>query len=214
MKLKDMKRSGKDMARHTKTLTDEQGAPDYEITITGTSSLVQKVFEKSDFEIIIDTKATERDAERRAKELWEKHSGTVEEAAPAADVESLRKSAPKEVTKQNAIVVSIRRTRGEGTFFALWLPLLAIPKGVSLFVVGLPAVICQGSVFPMVGDTDLFLTLNGPLPPNVSVSSMGGLAIDTVTFGVAPSPAPRPVIPFYRLFGFSNTVTGFYCWSI
>ena len=228
MNLKDMKRSGKEAARYTLTLADDQGAKDYELTITGTRALVEKVFAKSDFEIIISPNTNEQEAERRGNALWKKHSATVKDVAPAEDTYSLRKSAPKNASGKNAIVISLRRTRGEGTFLSLWFPALFIPRGVSLFFAAPPAVhLCQGSVFPLPlvgGDPDLFLTLNGFSPPVVSSSTRGGPAIDTVSFIVpiafiVPTIPPiiirsPPVMPCYRVLGFSTSLTGFFCWSV
>jgi hypothetical protein len=223
-----MKRSGKETARYTLTLADDQGAEDYELTITGTRTLVEKVFAESDFEITISPKANEKEAERRAHELWTKYSSAmVKEAAPAEDIDSLSKSAPKDATAKNSIVVSLRRTRGEGTFFAIWFPLF-IPRGVSVFFVAPPApIVCQGSVAPSFlvpgGDADLFLTLNGFSTPVVSSSTRAGQAVDSVafivpTFVIQGDPPlfvrSPPVRPCYRVLGFSTVLTGFFCWSI
>ncbi|MCM3872025.1 MAG: hypothetical protein ND895_15180 [Pyrinomonadaceae bacterium] len=218
MKLKDMKRSGKDAARYITTLSDDQGQEDYELTVTGPRVLVEKVFAKSDFEISISPKATAKEAEARANELWAKYSATTKEIAPAEDLKSLLKTAPKDATAKSAVVVSLRRIRGDGTFFAIWFPTLLIPRGVSIFFVGPPAIFCRGSVFPLPlvgGDPDLFLTLNGISPPVVSSSTLAGPAIDTVAFMVLPTLLipPLPVIPFYRILGFSTSLTGFFCWS-
>lgn len=217
MRLQDMKRSGDETARFTSIVADERGANDYELTISGTPALVEQVFEKSDFEITISPDLDEETAGRRTKDLWAKYAASVTDIAPAEDLDSLAKVTPRDAARKNSIVVSLRRIRGEGTYFAIWLPLLFIPRGVSLFLVAPPALVCQGSVFPapfVGGDPDLFLTLNGITTPVVSASRRAGPAIDTVSFAVPLAIGMRPVVPFYRIFGFATSLTGFFCWSV
>lgn len=226
MNLKNMKRSRSENGVYTLTLADDEGAEDYELTISGSHALVEKVFEKSDFEITIGPKTNGKEAERRAQGLWTKYSSTkTPAAAPAEDLGGLAKFIRKDPTTKNAIVVSLRRTRGEGTFFALWFPLLFIPRGVSLFFPTPHAsIFCQGAVTPTFGDADLFLTLNGFSPPVVASGTRAGQATDSVSHVVpiafvVPGPAPiiirsPPVMPFYRVLGFTTCQTNFFCWSI
>jgi hypothetical protein len=226
MKLTEMNRAAKQVGRYTLTLADDQGAPDYELTITGPRALVEKVFAKSDFEITISPKTNQKEAERRANAIWKKCSSTlVKEVAPAEDIDSLLKSAPKDATAKNSIVVSLRRTRGEGTFFAFWFPLF-IPRGVNVFFVTPPASFyCTGSVSPSSlvpgGDADLFLSLNGFSTPPVASGTLSGLATDTVSFIVPVVVIPPgliikspAVVPCYRVFGFSTCYANFFCWQI
>ena len=225
MKLTDMKLTGKEVARYTLPLADDQGAEDYELTITGTRVLVEKVFAESDFEITISPKTSEKEAENQANKLWKRYFSTmVKEVVPAEDIDSLLKPTPKGATAKNSIVVSLRRTRGEGTFFAFWFPLL-IPRGVSVYFATPPASFyCTGSVTPSSllpgGDADLFLTLNGFSTTLVSSGTLGALATDTVSFVVPfivippliiKSPA---VVPCYRVLGFTTCRANFFCWQI
>jgi hypothetical protein len=206
MKLKEMKVEGRDSARYTSSLTDLQGSKDYEFTITGPRSLVSKMFSESEFEFLIDTKVSRPDSDNRFKEIWLKYSQTVREAAPAEDAKILEKSVPRKAVAKNSVIVSLRRVRGQGTFWMIGIPQLAIPMGLNVFFVLPPVCNCAGSVFPAAGDPDLFLTLNGVTTPTVGASTKGGLAIDSVAFGSSICWPWMEFSPFFRVFGFKSSV--------
>jgi hypothetical protein len=86
-----------------------------------------------------------------------------------------------------------------------------VPKGVSVFFVLPPVCNCAGSVFPLRGDADIFLTLNGAFTPTVAASVKAGLAIDTVAFGSTICWPWQEFVPFFRVFGFLSSVTNVLC---
>ena len=209
MHLKELRRSGKDVARYAGTVADKAGARHYELTISGNRRLVEKVFAKSDYDIRIDAGAGERDAEKLAQELWKRHSTRQVKDSPGESIDSLRKTLPRAASRANSLVISLRRTDGEGTYWSAFFPALVLPTGASLFFVLPPVCNCFGTVFPLTGDADLFLSLGSPFAPIVAASARGGTAIDSVAFG-APFCWPwTQVVPWFRVFGFTPAVTGF-----
>ena len=67
---------------------------------------------------------------------------------------------------------------------------------------------CVGFVIPVVGDQDLYLTLNSPFSPVVSSSTLAGLAMDsvghTISFGNW-----APFVPVYRMHGYASGLGNF-----
>ena len=209
MHLKELRRSGGDVARYAGTVADVAGARQYELTISGSRRLVEKVFAKSDVDIRIDAGAGERDAEKLSQELWQRHASRDVHASPAESIDSLRKTLPKTASRASSLVISLRRTEGKGTFWGAFFPALIVPRGVSLFFVLPPICNCLGAVFPLSGDPDLFLSLGSPFAPIVAASARGGTAIDTVAFGPTLCWPWAQVFPWFRVFGFRPGVTGF-----
>lgn len=209
MNLKSMKRTSKaGLHRYHATLTDDLGKEDYELSIHGTAKLVEQAFEKCEMETVIRPRATASDGDAYNREAWKKHYALAKAPQDAVDVTILDKklTAP---TKRNSAVISLRRVRGEGTFWAMFFPNLFVPAGANLFFILPPVCTCSGALFPASGDPDLFLTLNSPLPPVVAASAKGGTAIDSVSFG---SPVCFPwseFSPFFRVNGFRTGVTSF-----
>ncbi len=211
MQLKEMKRSGKGgTLRLLATLADDLGKPDYELSIHGPATLIEQVFEKSDFSATIRPNATATDVEALSREMWRRYypTATRPKDAPGLEVLDKRKAAPPAGGK--SAVVSLRRVRGEGTFWAAAFPNLFVPAGASLLFV-LPSVCnCSGTLFPVSGDPDLFLTLNGATTPVVAASIRGGTAIDSVAFGSTFCWPWAEFWPFFRVRGFATGVCTFW----
>jgi hypothetical protein len=215
MRIRDMETVKGADPRWTASVTDKKGATNYELSIRGPKSLVGRIFKDSDFEIEIDPEVvSEEDGRTRLNELYDKYSVTAKDpfADPAQD---LFKKSSDNFDKANSVVVSLRRTRGKGTFYFLFLPTLPIPTGVNLIFLLPPVSTCQAWVFPITGDQDLFLTLNSLLPPSVS-STLGGTSIDSVSFSAPRVTVPifgsAPLflfVPFFRVKGFIGGVTNF-----
>lgn len=211
MQLKDLERSGRGTAvRYRATIRDDLGASDYELSISGTSSLITESFAKSDFEILISPRAEEKAAQSRALEMWQRHSGTVAGGPETEDLRRLFKNPPPLPTPTRSIVVAVRRTKGKGTFWAAWFPALFVPRGVSLFFALPPVCTAFATLFPLSGDPDLFLHPNSPTAPAVAASAGAGLARDSVSFGPWACWPWNQFVPFYRVFGFLPSVTGVY----
>ena len=167
------------------------------------------MFQKSDAEIEIDPHASDEIAQKRIAELRDNYSRSAK-APLVDDGKGAFKKPQIKIDEKTSIVVSLRRTRGEGTFWAFFVPFLLIPRGINLFFVLPPVFSCTGSVFPLTGDTDLFLTINGLFTPTVAMSIRAGSAIDSVAFGPLPVRPSLPFVPFFRVNGFTTTLTGFF----
>jgi len=211
MHVRDMKRQAKTgTVRYVAALADDLGKSDYEVSIHGPAKLAQQAFEKCDFEISIRPKATAADVEAQSRETWRRHFATaiVPQDAPGLEVLSKQKIAP--ATTRNSLVVSVRRLRGEGTAWAGLFPNLFVPAGTNLFFV-LPSVCnCSGTLFPSSGDSDLFLSLNGPTTPIVAASVKAGTSIDSIFFGSAICWPWAEFWPFFRVNGFRTGVSTFW----
>lgn len=208
MRLKELKRSRTGDRPYFATLADVNGDSHYELAISGTDELVKKVFAKTDFEWKIDPKVGEKDASNRDREMWDRYSTSGDRANEPATINGL-KAPPKPATARSSVVVSLRRTQGQGTWWWMWFPGLFVPTGASLFFVLPPICNAFGFVAPLSGDADLFLTRNGPTTPIVSASTLGGTAIDRVAFGPAICWPWQEYVPWFRVFGFRTSVTGF-----
>jgi len=206
MKLSELKRAPKNGELWTAPLADLQGREDYKITVRGPKDLVSRMLAKADLQVVIDADIKPEAARKQAQELLAKHLSSAQ-GRFADDGDAVFKKPQAEPSAKNSVVVSFRRTRGEGTFWSVFIPVLAVPLRANLFFVMPPAFACIGSVFPLTGDPDLFLTLNGAFTPTVSASVRGGLAVDTVSFA-AGLPFPFPFVPFFRVNGFRASTTG------
>jgi hypothetical protein len=208
VKLAQMKRTtGRDPSWAMR-VADKTGREDYELTIRGPNALVSKVFEKSDPEIEIDPHGSDDTARKRIIELRDKYSRSAK-APHVDDGKGAFKKPRLKIDEKTSVVVSLRRIRGEGTFWAFFIPFLFIPRGANLLFALPPVFSCVGSVFPLAGDPDLFLTLNGVFTPTVAMSIRAGTAIDSVAFGPMPVRFPPAFVPFFRVSGFTTTLTGF-----
>lgn len=209
MRLKDLKSPRKAADAYIGTLTDVSGDTHYELAISGPSTLIKKVFAESEWEYQIDSKATESNWVPRYQELWSRYADPNATMKQPETVAALSKTRPLSVTPANSIVVSVRRTQGRGTWWAWAWPALAIPRGVNLFFVLPPICNCTGSVIPLAGDADLFLSANGPRTPVIAASTRGVGLVDTVAFGPAICWPWQEFVPWFRVNGFTNCVTAF-----
>jgi hypothetical protein len=211
MQLKDMKRTGKAGAtRHVVSLADDLGKSDCELSIHGPAKLVERAFEKCTFDISIRPKATAADSETQSREMWRRYYPTAKPLVEAPGLELFDKRKVAQPTKGNSLVISLRRTRGEGTLWSGLFPNLFIPAGANLFF-GMPSVCnCSGALFPSSGDSDLFLTLNGITTPTVAASVKAGTAIDSIFFGSSICWPWAEFWPFFRVNGFATGVSTFW----
>ena len=208
VKFSELKPTSKGGRTWTTALKDTLERDDYEMAIRGPAPLVSRAFAKSDFEIQIDTALSGEAAQKRIAESLAKYTATVKDRYVDVGETALKKPAEK-ISERRSVVVSFRRTRGEGTFWAIYLPILFVPAGVNFFFALPPVRTCVASVFPISGDPDLFLTLNGVFTPTVAASILGGTAVDTVSF-TSGAPFFFPFVPFFRLNGFATGLTGFF----
>ena len=172
-------------SRLTATIADVTGAKDYELAIAGPAAAIEKVLSKSDFSVTIDPGRT---VDQTAKDVEGEAKQRVEEFSRAAMFDDLTllpifKKAPIPPAKDKTLFVSLRRTRGKGTFWNFGFTYL-LPTGWNLIV--LPPALCglTASVTPVTGDQDLFLSrfLGSPIMSSVR----GGTRVDTVFFDNPP----------------------------
>lgn len=208
MRLSDFERPEKAGAPFVARLTDAAGDSSYELAISGPRVLVQKVFAKSDLDFTIDPKASGDDWPRRFEEIWRKTTGPGGEKEPET-VAALRKRPPAAAAAKDTIVVSARRTEGEGTWWAFTWPALALPAGANIFFVLPPICNCAAAVVPISGDPDLFLSANGPRTPVIAASTRGAGLIDRVAFGPAICWPWTEFVPWFRVSAFTTCVTAF-----
>lgn len=209
MRIEELKRPRRDGDPYIGQLTDSVGDTFYELAISGSSKLIQQVFAESDFEYVIDPKATDTDWVPRYQEMWTSNLATGRGAEGPETIAALDKPLPAVASAKNSIVVSMRRTEGQGTWWGWWWPMLSLPAGANLFFVLPPICNCLGVVVPISGDPDLFLTANGPFTRTLAASTLGTGAIDRVAFGPAICWPWQEFVPWFRVNAFSTCVTGF-----
>ncbi len=211
MYLTKMSRTGKaGTARFLATLTDDLGKADYELSIHGPAKLAEETFAKCDVDIVIRPTAGADDVEKLSREVWRRLYPTAAPIDAAPGLEILDKTKVPAATRRDSVVVSLRRVRGEGTFWTAVFPNLFVPAGRSLFFVLPPVCNCSGTLFPLSGDPDLFLSLNGAATPIVASSLRAGTAIDSVFFGGPICWPWAEFVPFFRVSGFRTGVCTFW----
>ncbi len=209
MRLKDLKRPRTDSAPYIGILTDSTGDTHYELAISGSSKLIQRVFAESEFEYQIDPKATETNWVPRYQEMWARNAGAGGGMKEPETIAALEKAMPVAAKAKNSIIVSVRRTEGQGTWWGWWWPMLGLPAGTNVFFILPPICNCSGVVVPVTGDPDLFLSANGPRTPVIAASMLGRGAVDRVAFGPVICWPWEEFVPWFRVNAFTNCVTGF-----
>jgi hypothetical protein len=186
MKLGEFRKTTKGRAsRLAATVADVTGAKDYELAIAGPAALIEKVLSKSDFSVTIDPGRT---VDQTAKDLEREVKQRLEEFSRAAMFDDLTllpifKKAPVPPAKDKTLFVSLRRTRGEGTFWSFGFSYV-LPRGSNIIVY--PPALCglTASVTPATGDQDLFLSRF--LGSQIMSAVRGGTRVDTVFFDNPP----------------------------
>lgn len=217
--LADMRAQGAGTSTlYTLHVPDRRGETRYEVTIHGARKLVDSVFGKSGLNIDIDPDATEQDAAKRAQEFlapyYERLDIEMREpwkiAAPRSG--STKMTPPKPA---RTVTVSLRRTSGKGTFWAIGTPVpVAWPAG-SMIQFVLPRCFTGGAVsVPSVGNPNVLIRFNAPFAPVAASSLRPGLLFDAAGFTNAPwfhvypwnqfpAVGPGPSLAFLSCWGFS-----------
>ena len=189
MKLTEFTKVGRGgSARLVATVADVTGAKDYELTVAGPSAVVKKVFAESDFVVTIDPRRT---ADQAEKEFGQDAKQRLEEFAQAARLENtaklpLFKKALAVPAKDNTVFVSLRRVRGEGTFWGPWRFAYFLPRGFNIIVFPPPLCTLSASVAPISGDQDLFLSGGWFFATPIMSSTRGGTTVDRVFLSNPP----------------------------
>ncbi|MBI5145815.1 MAG: hypothetical protein HZA84_01180 [Thaumarchaeota archaeon] len=203
MKLEEFKRTheGK-QARYVSDLADVEGNKQFLINITGPDNLIKKVFAESNFDIKIDQKGTKEDFKKEQSTFWESNSKKFSKSQkPEEDFWDIfkKKSIPKPA-KDDSIIVSLEKIDGEGTFYAIAVPLL-VPRGISVFFHFPVVQWTSGIVIPTSGDPDLELYSFSSLVSS-SRKSSGSDRVSHSSFW--------PTNTHLRVYGFSTTVCSIY----
>jgi len=200
MKLADLQRSGKGGKVYSKTLSDRSGNESYELSVIGPSTVAGQIFKKSDFEIEIDVDVATDAFQERSKKFFNRYVQAEYAGHPEPEVIAglIGRKLPGVSSTKDSLVVYLRRTKGDGTFWSMFFPALVVPPGLSLFFV-LPRVWATfGMVQPIIGNPDIFLSLGAPFTPIVASGTGGG--VNTAGFVGPPLPWTQ-FSAWYRIFG-------------
>ena len=89
---------------------------------------------------------------------------------------------------KDGVIVYLRPTEGEGTLWAMWFPFVGLPPGVPIAFI-LPRVWTTWSVvLPQLGNPDIRLFRDMPVPPAVATALAPGPTAEGVSFTVSPLP--------------------------
>jgi hypothetical protein len=209
MRLSDLEQSRGGRVRFSGTLSDSAGDTFYELGISGPAALIKKALADSDLDYAIEPSATEKDWAARSTGFWERHAGGAAAEREHETVDALSLRAATEPTAKNSIVVNIRRTKGKGTWWGFWWPVLALPAGSSAFFVLPPICNCFGVTVPASGNPNLFLSANGPFTPIIAASTNGPGVVDTVAVGPSVCWPWTEFVPWFRVFAATTCVCGF-----
>ncbi len=194
--------------RYVTGVRDVSGAENYQFIIDGPSEMTEEVFKESDFEVTIeptaDPNAAAEEMERRLQPAWEAKRQVVGELTGLERVENFYKPLlPEPAPLETTLFVSLKRVRGEGSAYVVFIPQVLLPSTFTL-IVALPFVcVCWAIVTPFVGDPDLVLALNGPFNPpgGVARSSNPPGVTDVIVFG-GPCWPWQMFVPFFRVRSF------------
>jgi hypothetical protein len=184
---------------------DAGGARNHELTVAGPDKLVRKVFKNADFSLKIEPGGSREDWERTMTEM---SSPLTDKPSDDFEPSSLFKRAASAATVANSVFVSLRRVKGSGTGYAFGVPLF-LPTGTRVFFILPPVCSCAGVLIPATGDPDVFLAINGLGPPFVAASTLGGTAVDRVSFSRVCLPFMH-FVPFFRVDGFRSGACMFF----
>jgi hypothetical protein len=215
MKLDDFQRSERDgLARYVAPVADSTGADVCELVVAGPDEVVREALGDTELEPRVDPRGTE---EEWRKLLEPVRRAELEALGELAALEGLPELDPAPPTPRwdprTSMAISLRRVRGEGTFYVLAIPWMRMQTGESFVVILPPVCACYATVAPVMpgpGDVDLFLSLNGFFTPVVAASTTRGTSAEQVTFSRACWPWTH-FFPFFNLVGVKfSGVTSFF----
>src|SRR4051794_15159499 len=168
MRLREFeRRKAGEMTRYSAPVADVTGAEDYELVLAGPAKSIERVFKESDFQVTIDPRRTfEEGVERELRGAAEVQLRDLTEIATLEDPAELPlfKKLPPAPDPDRSVFVSLRRLRGEGTFWGPWTFPYFLPLGWSLWIVPPPLCTLTACVTPASGVQDIFLFRNGFFP--------------------------------------------------
>src|SRR5512132_1897721 len=138
MQLKAMKKVKGAEAAYLARLADTAGNQDFELAISGSLPLIDRIFGRADFDVRIDSSVTSKDAaDKLSQAFWNERVTSLDRihAVPGPTIEALDKKPPRAATSKASVVVSLRRVQGRGTWWGGWFPGLVLPAGANMFFV-------------------------------------------------------------------------------
>lgn len=188
------------------TVADTTGASDYEMRIAGPPSAIKRAFGKTDFSIEIDPHRKTISAKKALEEHSHQQKKTFEDLArleTTRELDLFTKPTVEDPDPEESLFISLQRTRGEGTFWAVSFPFFLF-GGWDIFVYPPPALSLIATVIPTAGDQDLYLSIiAGPV---VTSSTHAGTTPDTILYPPGP---PPPGFFSVRINGYSTGFGGF-----
>lgn len=206
MKLTELQRSGSRRTVYSKALSDRSNNENYELSIVGPSKLARQVLEKCDFEIQIAVDVAPNAFQQSSKKFFNKYLQADRIGHPTVEViaDLIDRKPPGRSATKDTLIVYLRRTKGDGTFWSMFFPFLVVPSGVTLYFV-LPRVWATfGMVQPIIGNPDITLSLGAPFTPAVATGTGGG--VNTAGFVGTPFPWTQ-FSAWYGVVGAAPTTT-------
>lgn len=191
LKLGDFERGGTGLrTRYVARLADSAGARDYELILAGPRPVLDRIFGESEFDIEIDPKRSfAATPPEQYREAAEERLRAYRSVSSLDDVTLFfkKRPEPKSPTPRTTAFVSLRRVRGEGTFWGPWSFNYFLPHWWSFWISPPPFCFLFAAVQPTSGDQDLYLYRAiwwGYVLADRSIN--GGTARDMVSFSNPP----------------------------
>jgi hypothetical protein len=202
VKLADFKKSGgRTGARFLARITDEASGEEFEMTIAGPTSLVERMLAEAEIDVAIDSERTRDHVMADFDPALEEQRRSLWEEAALDDTATFFKPTPAPRQPETTVVAAIRPVAGHGTPFALRIFGFSVAASSSFFFIGLPVATAAGALVPLSGDQDLFMHFFAPLGPTLASSRAGGTSLDFVFFML-----PAPWVPVFEVQGFTTGV--------
>lgn len=208
MRLEEFEQTGtEERPRFVMRVEDAAGQDGYELIVTGPPDLVNIALGEADFDVSIDSSATQERAVDEVRAIENDNERAAWELAALTSDADIFKEAPEPLDTQRSVLTSLRRTRGSGTYYqATYANLGPLPSGVNLLAFVPPSLVVGGVVAPRSGDQDLYFYLGSNLQP-VRSSTRPGALVDALSLVTATSIYPYML---WRVLWFTGGVCGFF----
>ena len=212
MRLNEFERAGQGIrTRYVARIADATGAEDYELVVAGADDVIGAVLGDSDFNLEIDPNVGFDRSEEELRRDFEQQEEAFAEMARLEDPADLPmfKTPPERPSIKTSVFVSLRRVRGEGTFWGPWSFSYWLPWPFSIWVWPPPFCSVSACVQPASGDQDLYLweTIGwGWIIGGLGSSLRGGTARDCVAWSLPP-------LTSCNLFTHKTGVYQIYAWA-
>jgi hypothetical protein len=208
MRLGDFQQTGTDdRPRLIMEIEDAAGLSAYELIVTGSREALRVAMADAELDVHIDSSASRDRAEAEVRAMEEENERAAWTLSGLDELDDMFKDAPERVDARRSVLTSLRRTRGEGTYYeATYANLGPWPTGVNLIAFMPPSLVVGALVAPSTGDQDLYHYLGSHLQP-VQASVRPGTLIDTLSLVTAGSIYPYM---FWRVHWFTGGTCGLF----